>query len=67
MVGNDVHRSEADPIQRRPSEVPWRQIAGARDILIHEYFRVDENLTWEMVQVNLPELKKQIQGIVGEE
>ena len=33
---------------------------GMRDILIHQYFGVDLELTWEVINNNIPELKKQI-------
>jgi uncharacterized protein with HEPN domain len=30
-------------------DVPWRDITGARDVLVHEYFRIDLEMAWDMV------------------
>jgi uncharacterized protein with HEPN domain len=44
-------------IRRRYPTVPWKAVAGLRDVLIHEYFGVDVVRTWMVVQDDLPDLR----------
>ena len=47
------------------SEVPWSDIAGMRDRLIHRYFDVDSIRVWNVVTEDLPKLKKEIKKILS--
>jgi uncharacterized protein with HEPN domain len=40
--------------------IPWEEIVGMRNKIIHEYFGVDEKILWKTVKKDLPELKKQL-------
>jgi uncharacterized protein with HEPN domain len=50
-------------IRNEHPEIPWKQIAGMRDVLIHEYFGVNLKRVFKVVRKNIPDLKKKIIGI----
>lgn len=47
------------------SNIPWKQMAGMRDVLTHEYFDVDLALTWAVVKHELPSLKANLQELLN--
>ncbi len=46
-----------ESIKDRYSAIPWRDMAGMRDKLIHEYFGVDVEVLWKTVEQDLPPLR----------
>ncbi len=62
IIGEAVKRLP-DEIKQLSPGTPWKRIGGMRDVLIHEYFGVDLKLTWEVVQKELPLLKKSVEAI----
>ena len=57
IIGEAVKNLPVETKDRYP-DIPWKEIAGMRDVLIHGYFGVDLELTWNVVEKEVQELKK---------
>lgn len=47
------------------ADIPWREVAGLRDVLIHDYMGVDVKEVWNIVTNHLPSLKTAIEELSG--
>jgi uncharacterized protein with HEPN domain len=56
IIGEAVKRIP-DSVKSRYQQIPWRDMAGMRDKLIHEYFGVDSRAVWDTVKKDIPNLK----------
>lgn len=52
------------PLKEQYPDIPWRNIAGLRDILIHNYMGVDLESVWNVIENDLPSLKEQLGRII---
>lgn len=62
VVGEAVRRLPEDFIARHPN-VPWRQAAGLRNRIVHDYFGLDLEIIWEVIQHDLPRLRQQLENL----
>lgn len=54
----------SEDLRQREGQIPWRQMVGMRDVLIHNYFGVDNEIVWAVVENQLPKIKDMIERLI---
>ncbi|MBH0200344.1 MAG: DUF86 domain-containing protein [Nitrospira sp.] len=65
VIGEAVKKLPED-LRAQHAAVEWKKIAGLRDILIHEYFGLDAEIVWDIVQTKVPVLDREIRSMLAE-
>ena len=65
VIGEAVRNLPPD-LRRRYPEIPWRSITALRNVLIHEYFGVDLEIVWRVVQRRIPALKRHVGAMLAD-
>jgi uncharacterized protein with HEPN domain len=63
VIGQAV-KNLSDAAKSRQPHIPWKQIAGMRDKVIHDYFGVNLEIVWAVVEKELPKLAQAVQALL---
>ncbi len=63
IIGEAAKRLSADLRHRHP-EIPWRQAAGFRDVLSHDYVSIDLTIVWNAIESHLPTLREAVRELL---
>lgn len=66
IMGEATKRLSGDFRANHPT-IPWKDIAGMRDVLIHSYDSVDLGAVWRVTQKDLPVVLAQIESLLSDE
>jgi uncharacterized protein with HEPN domain len=65
IIGEATKRLSSEFRKKYP-HIPWKDMAGMRDILAHQYDRVNINTLWDVIQSDIPELLPMIETILSD-
>ena len=63
IIGEATKRLSLEFRQENPA-VPWREMAGMRDVIVHEYDQLDLDVIWDVIHDKLPNLLRQISLLI---
>jgi len=64
MIIGEATKRLSPEFRQQHSDVPWSQIAGMRDIVAHQYDRVEFDVVWQAIEQEIPELINVISGLI---
>lgn len=65
IVGEAVKHVPAN-FRMKHKNIEWKKVSGLRDIVVHEYFGINPDIVWDVIENKIPELNREIKKILKE-
>jgi uncharacterized protein with HEPN domain len=66
QILGEALRGVSPELRVRHGELPWSEIIGMRNILVHDYFDIDQDIVWSVVEHDLSGLRLALERILAE-
>ncbi|MGV0026419.1 HepT-like ribonuclease domain-containing protein [Phormidesmis priestleyi] len=66
QIIGEAARATSSEFKMQHSHLPWSQTIGLHNVLVHEYFQVNVEIVWAIVERDLPDLKQKVEAILQE-
>ena len=63
-VIGEAARHVPEALRAAHPEIDWRRVVGLRNVVVHEYFAIDMDVVWVVVEKHLPQLKRVVQTML---
>jgi uncharacterized protein with HEPN domain len=64
IVIGEVVGKLSDEVKNQNSHINWQKIYGLRNIIAHHYFGINVDIVWEIIHIDLPDLKQKVKQLV---
>lgn len=65
QILGEAARALPEDVHRLAPDIPWVKMIGMRHILVHDYFGIDTEVVWDVVERDLPDLKRNVEALLS--
>lgn len=64
MIIGEATKRLSPELRAQHPELPWQQMAGMRDIIAHQYDKIDFDLMWDIIETSIPDMLKKVEPLL---